>query len=240
MTKQLLDSSHLYNRYRIKIEVRERLDGGVPKDPKLIEGWVAAKTGHDDEKTKKLVEEHMPDIDPVTEGVAEGMWTGFKKDDTGHYIETRQVKALFRESATMLSITKKKRGSKQILQHGFEVRGENGGSKIYLGTDGDGEKLIIEQEEKAIHVMTRQGPRSAIKRCDFATNAVLEWEVWILRTAPAETRRIGKTELELMLTHAQENGLGANRSQGSGKFDVTEFEVLHEDNTAIIPSKAAS
>lgn len=238
MTQKLLDSSALYNRYFVRIQVRERLDGGVPKDPELIAGWVAAKTGHDDEQTQKLVEEHMPDIETVTEEVAEGMWTGFKQDDLGYYIETRQVKALFRESATMLGITKKKRGSRQVLQHGFEVRGHDGGSKIYLKTDGD-EDLNIKREERAIHVMTPQGPRSAIKRCDYATNAALEWEVWILRTAKAETRHIGCAELELMLTHAQENGLGSNRSQGSGKFDVTRFDIIHENPAAVFKGKTS-
>lgn len=221
MTKPKFESAELYDRYAVKIRIRERLDGGVPKSPELIGKWVAARTGHDDEQTKELVEEHMPDLDPIVEGVAEGMWTGFKRDESGHYIEARQVKAMLRESAVLLGIIKKKRGSRQIIQHGFEVRGHEGGSKIYLEACSE-----IETEERPIHVMTPQGPRSAIKRTDFVTTATLSWELWVLTTDHRETRHVGVAELEKMLTHSQENGLGANRSQGSGKFDVIEFGRL--------------
>lgn len=224
-TKSILDSSSLYDRYRVAIAIRERIDGGTPKDPKLIEAWVKARTGHDDAETQKQIEEHMPDVTAASDEVAEGMWTTFKRNKIGIYVETRQVKAMLRECAVVLGITKKKRGSRQIIQHGFEVRGRDGGSKIYL-EGRDGEDLEIFDEEKAIHVMTAQGPRSAIKRTDYATNAVLEFEIWVLTTKTQETRHLGAKDIETMLSLAQEDGLGANRSQGSGKFDVTRFEPL--------------
>lgn len=215
----LIDSTELYDRYTITAQVRERLDGGVPRDPELIKQWVAAKTGFADEQTQKQIEEHMPDIVAATEGAADAMWCGFKKDATGQYIETRQVKAMLRECAVVLGITKAKRGSRQIIQHGFEVKGAEGGSKIYLDVKNPG------TSEGPIHVMTPQGPRSALKRCDYiGAGSTLEFEVWILKTHAAETRHLGEKELRQLFALAQEDGLGANRSQGSGKFNVTAFD----------------
>lgn len=223
MTESLIDSSELYDRYRIGITIRERMDGGVPKDPKLIEQWVAAKTGHNDKETQKQIEEHMPDVEAAADEVAESMWCGFKRDaNEGFiYIETRQIKAMLRECATVLGITKKKRGSRQIIQHGFEVKGVNGGSKVPIKVQNEG------THEGAIHVMTAQGPRSALKRVDYVgPGSTLDFGLWVLTTAPQETRHIGEKDIRKMLALAQEDGLGANRSQGSGKFDVTSFIVI--------------
>lgn len=231
----LLDNTNLYDRYAVEITILERFDGGVPKDPKLIHSWVAAKTGYDDEQTKKLVEQHMPDIDATTEGIAEAMWTGFKIDEKGHYIETRQLKAMLRETAVVLGITKKKRGSRQIVQHGFEVRGFEGKSKVYIEADAS----TIQNEERPIHVMTPQGPRTAIKRTDFfVEGAKLRFEIWVLATSASETRHLGQADIENMLRLAQNNGIGANRSQQSGKFEVTAFECLGKGATVVSAPEA--
>ena len=221
----IIDSSELYDKYTIAITIRERMDGGVPKDPKLIKQWVASKTGHDDEKTQKQIEEHMPDVEAATEEVAETMWCGFKRDAERDfiYIETRQIKAMLRECCVVLGITKKKRGSRQIIQHGFEVKGLEGGSKVPIEVKSEG------SSEGAIHVMTPQGPRSALKRVDYVgPGSSLKFNLWVLKTTPQETRHIGKADILKMLALAQEDGLGANRSQGAGKFDVTSFEKLED------------
>ena len=227
----LIDNSHLYTRYLVEIAIGERLHGGTPKDPKLIQAWVESTTGHDDELTAAQVAEHLPDIEAATEEVAKGMWCGFKSraiepgKEPMPYVETRQVKAMLRECATVLGITKKKRGSKQVIQHGFEVKGRHKEhpSCVFIFATERG------SEERAIHVMTAQGPRSALKRSDWVgAGSALAFEVWILKTAPQETRHIGEKELTEMLALAQENGLGADRSQGMGKFEVVKFEKLSD------------
>lgn len=136
----------------------------------------------------------------------------------GVYIECRQVKAAVKQSASVLGITRKKTGSKQILAEGGEVKALDGGDRLYLGkTEPDG------FEERPIHVMTAQGPRTALKRVDYCENVKLEFEIWILRTNAQEKRHIGEDELVTILTFMQENGVGADRSQGGGKMDVVEF-----------------
>jgi hypothetical protein len=37
--------SNLFARYAARIMFRNKVVGGVPKDPKLIEGWLRAKAG---------------------------------------------------------------------------------------------------------------------------------------------------------------------------------------------------
>lgn len=240
MTKaNRFDSSRLYDRYRVSIAIRERLDGGVPKDPELIRAWVQSKTGHADDTTEAQIQAHQGDLEAATEEIAKGSYCGFKSDALGKYVETRQIKAMLRESSTLLGITKKKRGSKQIIQHGFEVRGYEGGTKVYLKHPQDDIlEPSIYNEEKAIHVVTAQGPRSALKKTDYSGEGTrLTFEIWILGTLPQETRHIGEDTLVQMLTHAQENGFGANRSQSSGKFDVVDFEKIGTADTSHLKAR---
>lgn len=220
----LFDSTALYDHYRVKIQIRERIYGGVPRDKEVIAAWVKARTGFDDEQTKLQIAEAEAlteaAVGELIEETAEKMWTGFPVEPgKGLFIFTRQVKAMLRESMTMLGITKKKIGSKQILQHGIEVKGFEHDSRLYLGvSEASG------TEEGPIHVMTAKGPRTALKRQDYVETPTLSFQLWVLTTAAAEKRHIGQDEVVQMLTFAQENGLGASRSQGHGKFNVIEFE----------------
>lgn len=212
-------SRNLYDRYAVTIAFREWLCGGTPRNQELIEAWVKARTGHDDALTKQQTAEALA---ALTDQVAEKSWIGFPADDRGLFVWSRQVKALFREAATMLRITTQKMGSKQIFQHGFEIKEPGtGGDRLHLDRkEADG------TDESPIHVVTAQGPRTALRRMDYVTKAKLSFEIWVLRTEAAEKRHVGKEEIVKMLAFCQENGLGASRSQGYGKFDVVEFSAL--------------
>lgn len=222
----------LYDIYRVKIAVRDRICGGMPKNKELIKTWVESTTGYADEQAEKLTQENA---DLVVNEVAEKSWIGFGEDAGGLLIPCRNVKACLKQSATVLGITKAKRGSKQILAEGLEVKAVGGGSRIHLQKQTpDG------TEESAIHVMTAQGPRTALRRMDFVLQPVIEFEVWVLATHAQETRHIGEKELIAILTHAQENGLGASRSQGEGKFDVVEFDRVSDGTIVAKAAKKAA
>lgn len=213
----------LYDRYRIEVQVRTRLCGGMPRNKELIRAWVESTRPKNEEPDPAATEALVQaDAELVVNEVAEKSWTGFPEDaERGLFLPCRQVKALIKQSASLLAITKQKRGSKQILAEGCEVKALDGSDRIYFDR-----KTPDGTEEKAIHVMTAQGPRSALARFDYVTRPKLAFEIWVLKTHAAETRHIGEDELVRILTHAQENGLGASRSQGEGKFDVLTFNKL--------------
>ena len=211
-------SRSLYDRYACTIRMRERLCGGTPRNPDLIKAWVESRTGYSDEQTEAQTAEAVA---AIIDSVAEKTWIGFPQDDNGLFIWARQVKAMFREAATLLRFTVQKTGSKQIIQHGFEIQNPDGGDRIYLGKNTpDG------TDESPIHVMTAQGPRTALRRMDFVLKTTISFQVWVLKTNAAEKRHLGRDDIKTMLAHAQLNGLGASRSQGHGKFDVIEFGVI--------------
>jgi hypothetical protein len=209
----------LYDIYRVEIRLRDKLCGGVPKNPELIAEWIKAKTGYDDKETEVQTREAL---DALIDTETEKSWNGFPADkEKGLFVWARQMKALFKEAATMLRVTVDKRGSKQIFQHGFEIKALNGTDRLYFDkSKPDG------FDEGPIHVQTPQGPRTAIKRVDYVEQVGIVFEIWVLGTHAAETRHVSEETIKTMLRFAQENGLGADRSQGRGKFTVVSFECI--------------
>ncbi len=214
-------SRALYDIYQVTVKFREKICGGFPKNPDLIKDWIKAGTGFDDKQTEVQTQEALKEL---TDTVTEKSWNTFKADkEKGIYIESRQIKALFKECATMLRFTKNKRGSKDLLQHGFEIKAMDGGQRHYLGRkEPDG------NEEGPIHVQTPQGPRTALKKVDYCEGVELTFEIWVLKTHPADSRYLGEKDIVEMLTFGQEDGIGADRSQGMGKFDVTDFVAVQK------------
>jgi hypothetical protein len=216
--REKFDPKGLYDVYRVTIAVRDRICGGVPKNPELIRAWVEATTGHADEQSAQLVQQ---DLDLLVNTQSEKCWIGFFGDEKGIFFPCRCVKACLKQSSTVLGITKQKRGSKQILAEGMEVKSPDGGDRLYFGL-----KEPSGTWENAIHVNTAQGPRSALRRMDYVSKPKMSFEIWVLKTAAQELRHIGEDDLVNILRHAQENGLGASRSTGEGKFDVIEFQKV--------------
>jgi hypothetical protein len=214
-TKNEWDSSNLYDIYRVKLRIRDKICGGMPKNPDLIRDWVKAGTAHDDERTTVQTAEAL---EALVDDTTEKSWNTFPSDDGGVFIWSRQIKALFKECASMLRVTVEKRGSKQVFQHGFEIKGLKKDDRVYLGP-----KEPNGYDEGPIHVQTAQGPRTALKRVDYVLTPEVAFDVWVLATHAAETRHVGEDALRSLLLFGQENGLGADRSQGRGKFDVLEF-----------------
>lgn len=234
----------LYDVTRVEIRVRDKICGGQPKNKELLLDWIKSTTGHKDAITTAQTEEAKATI---LHEESEKSWNGFPEDEKGLFIWARQVKAMFRESATMLRLTTEKRGSKQIFQHGFEIKAVDAqGHKVVADTGGieeakangvlyiPSDRLYLGRQkpdgsdEGPIHVQTAQGPRSAIKRVDYCSCPLITFELWVLATHPSETRHVGEMDIREMLLFAQENGLGADRSQGMGKFDVVSFEIVQK------------
>jgi len=101
--------------------------------------------------------------------------------------------------------------------------------EIYLMRDGSYVTEPDGQLVGAIHVTTRQGPRTAIKKQDYVANADLTFTVKALNE-PMETKDKKKIHpedmLKIILDYGQDIGLGKDRSQGGGTFQVTTIAAI--------------
>lgn len=68
------------------------------------------------------------------------------------------------------------------------------------------------------HVSGPQGPRSNLTRVEVVSEATIHVEIMVLRD------EIAHEHWPVLFLCGQENGLGAMRSQGYGRYDVTRFE----------------
>lgn len=220
----------VFTTYRATLEFRDRIMGGTPKDPKIIESWLRAKAGISDDKEinealrRTLVElgvdvgpnMTMADLEKASEALAAHRQTnGFKIDENGLYIEGRTVKAMLKESVNVLfagsrwGITKK--GPRSFFAERVFVNPDH----ISLGVrEPSGVDLFIG------HVNGPQGAQSTLAYYEYVTRARISFDIIVLHD------EIKADHWPSIWLHAQENGLGSLRSQGFGRFDITAFDNI--------------
>lgn len=227
----------LFVTYRARIQFRDKLMGGIPLDPKIIEGWLRSKAGIDKEEEVKramlqtlyeLGVDVRPDmtiaeLERASESLAATKQTnGFKRDTNGLYIESRTIKAAFKECTNILFAGARwgatKKGPKSFLAERVFVSPDH----VSLGrSEPDGVELFIG------HTSGPKGPQSNLTYYQFADGATIEFDVMAANDA------IELDNWKQIWVLMQENGLGALRSQGFGRFDLELFERIATDTEAL-------
>ena len=225
----IFETNGTFKAYNATLELRGKILGGTPKDPKIIEGWLRSKAGIDDEEEirqamlRTLVDLGLdPDPKAPYEQLKEAserlstvkQTSGFKQDDGGLYIESRTVKAMLKESVNILFAGDKWGKTKKGPRNFFAERVFVNPDHIYLGvTEPTGVDLSI------VHVNGPQGPKSSLAYHEYVERPTIEFEVKVLKD------EIEPEHWPQIWVHAEENGLGASRSQGFGRFDIRKWEV---------------
>lgn len=226
---EIIDRMHLTA--KVTIQVRRHLCGGTPKNPDTIAKWIEAVV-KDKSAVRDLAEQARRDMgtDDLTpeqiSEMAKGSWNGFRSDEQGLFLEARCVKALLKESADAVG---RKLGvwalKKQIAERMFVT-----GHAVYLGR-GEPDGFV----EGTIHLEDRfGGSMAALKRVDYVEAPRLIFHVRLLdlpyqtsSSAPGGKKIIQPLDmLAVLLHHGQDLGLGADRSQGEGTYDVESIEVV--------------
>jgi len=211
--------SDLYNAYYAKIQFRDKIYGGLPKQRELVENYVKAKFNSDD------IYPVAEDLDFIEE--AEKMTTGFKGDKTGIYIGSYQVKAALKQYASLLKLTTKKRGTKQTVKETLFVKGvlnsKLTGDKIYFQPR---RQVADGLEDFVGHVSDHRGTRSFLRSAEYVEQGILEFQVWVAKVRMSNQKELTQDDLLMMLTFGQECGIGSCRGLEAGKFDLVKFEPV--------------
>lgn len=209
----------LWNHVLVKLRFHDKLAGGVPRNEEVIRSWIESKNKElSAAEREKLVQATVSEMPDLTEEKSEKHREGFKSDEHGLYIENRCIKAMLKEAGNVMKTMLEKTGLKAKVAERVFVLGDR--THLHLdapsGTD-----------ERVVHAMTMQGPRTSIRLVDYAENAEISFVVAVLDD-PSQKMRVTIDEVAELLRYAQFNGLGALRSQGYGQFSVVEFRVLGE------------
>ena len=230
------DKADIFVTYHAAVQFRDKVMGGTPKNPKAIEGWLRTKAGSSDQeevrramlRTLRELGADVSDDDDyealvkASEALAvEKQTNGFKTNEQGLYIESRQIKAMLKECVNIL-YAGQKWGKVKTDEQSYNGKGPKSfvaerifvnPSTISLGVnDPGGVELFIG------HVTGPQGPRSTMTYVEYVDQPRIEFDVLVTRDSIED-----KKWAEIWV-HAQENGLGALRSQDFGRFDIIEWK----------------
>jgi hypothetical protein len=222
--------ANLWATYHAKLAFRDKLVGGVPKDPRLIEGWLRTRAGIEDPQELRLAvlrslsevaangDGASPDeLDEVaTAVVAQKRTTGFKcEPQHGLYVEGRQIKAMLKESTNIVFAGERWGPTRKAARSFFAERVFVDPDRVSLGVaEPSGVETVIG------HISGPTGPRSTLSNYEYVVEPVIAFRVLVLRDC------IAAEQWRDIWCLAQENGLGTLRSQGYGRFDVIEWERM--------------
>jgi len=195
--------------------------GGTPTDPKVAEGWLRTKLGVDNDR---LVQEMVAEV-MVERGVTADEavplvnelknLNGFKRDEHGLYIEGRQLKAALKEAASVAVAAGKLTGrgwgktNKGLLgylaEHVFVVE-----ERLHLGvTEASG------IAQRFVHTFRGTG----IQYEEYVDDAKIDFTVMA-------DHEFTDQEWATIWLCGEQQGIGASRSQGFGRYEVTKWERL--------------
>jgi len=234
--------SAVYTYRRVTVQFVSRIYGGVPLRPDVIEAWIRKGTGIDQkQELAAVVRRTILELDPELADQAKSMSAydlmklaseklatsqssvGFKRDNTGLFIESRQIKAGLREATNILYAGKRwgetKKGPKAWLAERVFI----GPERIYLNVPGvDGEMAPAKEPTDLDlfvgHVTGPQGPRSTLTYYQFVDRPRIQFLVATVQDG------VILTEWPSIWSLLENLGFGALRSQDAGRFEVIEWE----------------
>ena len=222
-----------FHTYRVTLRLKD-IAGGIPAHPDLIEPWInATNKEKSEEERQKIIEAHKEDLPSVSEEKEARSTTTFKRDDSGLYIEARQVKAMMKEAGNILKDylgvkALKSKVADQVFVTS-EVEGMKDDHKIYLSRD----KPDC-TEERPVHAMTPQGPRSSLKRSDIVKDTEISFIVHKF-----DNKELTEDVLMGIFDFSQRSGLGADRSQDRGRFELVKITRLHKADRSLLRKEAS-
>jgi hypothetical protein len=216
------EEQHYPYRYTIGLHL-PCIVGGTPTDPKVAEGWIKTFLADKDDLIRDAVIEVMATRDVSAEEattiVSEAKHlSGFKRDEEGLYIEGRQLKACIKEAASVARAANKLKKEwgmtrKGVLgftaEHIFVIE-----DRLHLGTStptGINQRFIHKYDQGSKRYI------SAIQYEEYVEDAK------ITATIESDHEFTDEEWAALWLT-AERQGLGASRSQGFGRFTVTQWD----------------
>lgn len=231
-----------FDLFRATIRLNDRLIGGQPKDPKLVEGWLAKNMGLEDDELRARVTQHLTEMGVEVEGLTydemrtalaeaagEIKTQGFKRTSEGHpYIEARHLKAALKESTSIVFPRGEHKFGTYRNRSGTEVGGKDPKAYVAERVFVKPEVIVVGEEISGVELAighiadwkAESGSRATIGYFEYVEQPEIEFMV------EARKDSLSAEQWGKIWAHAELNGLGAMRSQGYGQFIVTKWEAV--------------
>lgn len=208
------------HRFAGRISVRN-IAGGVPTDPKVAEGWLRTKLTDKDDLIREMVAQVMVDRGVTADEAASLVDTnkhlnGFRRDTDGLYIEGRQLKAAVKEAAGVARATDKLKA-----KWGATNKGVLGFVAEHIMVIEERLHLGVTEPSKVIQSFPKN-PRTGQTGIQYTE---------IIETAEFDFTVISDyaftdEEWAMLWLTGEQQGVGASRSQGFGRYEVIKWEPV--------------
>ena len=189
--------------------------GGTPTDPKKAEGHIRSKMFAPDDIIRDLVSTAMVERGVTADEAAEAVamdknLNGFRRDqEHGLYIEGRQLKAAIKEAANVRWPKERwgpsKKGTRSFFaEHVFVPE-----TRLYLG---------VQAADDIIQRFVHTWRGDAIQYEEVVYDAKIDFSV--ITDHPFK-----REEWALLWLTGEQQGIGASRSQGYGRYEVVRWEA---------------
>lgn len=198
----------MWTKYEVELKFTTPFASSTPKNPKdiaaMLEVRMPAKPPEDATPLPELAEQVGEEVGAAEE--VERGYATFKRDDNGLYYEARCVRAHIKDCANQLQGLLGIKALKAKVANRVYVEP----AKIHLAkSEPDG------NETRIIHAMTMKGPRSSLKTIDYVDKPVLKFALKVL-----DDGVIDREILEAIFKYGGEHGMGQERSQDWGKYEL--------------------
>jgi len=217
----------MWTKFNVEMKFLTQLCGSLPADPELQKKWLEARKPRVRPPDSKSIDEVAQEVLESTKTVEEpdvGFYV-FQRQEGGLALRMATIRAHIKDCARVLSslyvgkIEKEKSFAVKVVNavyydpaiYWLPVLNQTDGSPITQPTG---------IRDKAIHVRTPQGERSAIKTFEYVENAMLRFPLLLL-TQPSGKTVISKTDLKHILNYGGVHGYGGERSDGEGRYIAT-------------------
>ena len=207
-------------KYHVAFTVHE-LHGGTPRNPDVVRSWLIAKAGYTDEAQLEAEVARIfaddptrPDAevaDQAIKAMTDRHLNGFKRDANGLFMEGRHLKACLKEACNVCLATGKlpkkwgetNKGLMSFAPEHIMVLDD----RLHLGRDDH-------DDIRTRFVSTWRGTGITVEEIVF--------DAKVEATVVSDHAFTDEQWAMIWLT-AEQIGFGASRSQGFGKFTVTEW-----------------
>lgn len=220
--------------YRVQIHIRDLIVGGIPSDPSVIRKWLEARMELDDPALQELLEQTIAErdapmsakekVDTLMKSPQAPSVNGFKRNDNGELCyEGRCFKAALKEAANSSFPGTDYPGkssapgvaARKGLMSTFVERVFVREVLISLGV-----KEPTEVQERIKHVMTPQGPKSAISSVEVVHQPTLEL------TLRVHDDFLPREAWGKIWQRLEDIGVGSDRGRSDGQFDLIAFDKI--------------
>lgn len=196
--------------YEVSMNFEGRLCGSVPLSKELIRPWLESRMPNAKPEDARPIEEIEEEVLASIEEAEERTTLGFQQDINGLFVRAGTIKAHIKDCANQIKDVVKVKALRSKVAN-----------KVFIEPDpihiqqANGEFVQSEdgEFERAVHVMTAQGPRNALKRIRYIEQPTITFTVRLLKD-----KEVTPDVLRSIFEYGSVHGYGGERGMGEGRY----------------------